>query len=173
MTLDPTVKTILAALLLILSIPAAFLFWKAPHVNLPASEKELITFSSQPLTMSPPKLHAVFSGLDCPIRATQKQLPVAGTGVKNFPPGPIPGSIATPPPAANTASVPVKPVQRDSFGSHPTISMIYSEGSTQTAIINGQALQEGSVLGSSKIIKIEKNRVLLRTAGKDIWLNMD
>ena len=51
--------------------------------------------------------------------------------------------------------------------------MLYCEGSIKTAIIDGQVLHEGSVLGSYQIVKIEKTRVLLKTAGKEIWLSID
>jgi hypothetical protein len=51
--------------------------------------------------------------------------------------------------------------------------MIYTEGYVKTAIIDGQVLHEGSFLGSSRIVAIEKSRVLMRTAGKEIWLSID
>jgi hypothetical protein len=170
MTIDATIKNILVALLLVIGIPTTFLFWKKPAVNLSTLEKELISFSSQPLTMSPPRSQTVFSALDFPVKVTSKQptqaTSVAGGMSKNFPPGPIPAENAG-------ATAPAKPVQPNSFGSHHVVSMIYSEGSTKTAIIDGHVLHDGSVLGKSQVIRIEKTRVLLRTAGKDLWLNID
>jgi hypothetical protein len=51
--------------------------------------------------------------------------------------------------------------------------MIYSEGDTNMAIIGGQILHEGSTFGSYQVVKIDKTRVLVRSAGKNLWLNMD
>jgi hypothetical protein len=51
--------------------------------------------------------------------------------------------------------------------------MVYSEGSIKTAIVDGHVLHEGSTLSKYLVVKIEKTRVLLRTAGKDIWLSID
>jgi hypothetical protein len=182
MNFDATIKNILVALLLVASIPTTFLFWKKPVPIMSASEKELIGFSSQPLTMSPPRSQTVFSALDFPVRITSKQpvqatqppqaapatqaAPVAGGTPKGFPPGPIP--------SANVgAEAPAKPVQPNSFGSKHVVSMIYSEGSVKTAVIDGNVLHEGSVFGKSQVVSIEKTRVLVRTAGKDIWLKID
>ena len=145
MTIDATIKNILVALLLVISIPTTYLFWKKPIVKLAASEKELISFSSQPLVMPPPRIQTIFSALDFPVRITSPQpaqptqptqaAPAAAATPKNFPPGPIP--------AANVvAATPSKPFQPNSFGSHPVVSMIYSEGSIKTAIIDGHVLHE-------------------------------
>jgi hypothetical protein len=41
------------------------------------------------------------------------------------------------------------------------------------AIIDGQVLREGSTFGNSLVVKIEKRRVLMRNAGKDLWLSFD
>ena len=171
MNLDSTMKTILVAVLLIISVPVTFLFWKIPATKLSAPEKELMKFTSQPLAMSPPRNQIVFSALDSPVRITPKNAaPVADTVPKGFPPGPIPAANA---PATIAPAAEPKPIQPDSFGSHPVISMVYSEGSVKMAVIDGQVLHEGSLLGKHKVIKIEKTRVLMRIAGKDIWLNID
>jgi hypothetical protein len=166
MTIDATLKTILMALLLVISVPVMFYFWKLPKSDLSASEKKLITFSTTPLEMSPPKPQVVYSALESPVKVISKQNPpFAGSAVKNVPSGLIPVTRAV-----STAS---RPALRNTFGSHPVVSMIYSEGSVKTAVINSQVLHEGSVFGSSRIITIEKNRVLMRSAGRDIWLSID
>lgn len=165
MNVDATMRTILVASLLVIVIPVTFFCWEMPSANLTATEKELINFSSQPLVISPPRPQATFSGLDCPVRVASKKQPAAGTGVKSLPFGPIP--------AANSATVPSKPGRRISFDSRPTVSMVYSEGSIKTAIIDGHVLHEGSFFGKYLLVKIEKTRVLMRTAGKDIWLSID
>ena len=166
MIVDSTMKTVLAATLFAIGFPTLFLFWKLPATKLSASEKELISFTNQPLAMSPLRPQTVFSGLDSPVKLIQhKQPPAAGTGSRIFPPGPIPD--------AHPARVASEPGRHNSFDSHPVVSMIYFEGSVKTAIINGQVLHEGSFLAGGQIIKIEKTRVLLRTSGKDIWLSID
>ena len=177
MTLSSSMKTILTALLLVISIPAGFFFWKMPAAKLSTTENELVNFSSTPLSLSSTRPQAIFSGLDYPVRVTPKQsapaasaeaakqTPPAATGTKSFPPGPIP--------AANVPVVVSRPIQRNSFDSQHVVSMIYSEGSIKTAIIDGQVVHEGTTLGASQIVAIEKTRVLIRTAGKDLWLNID
>jgi hypothetical protein len=177
MIITTAMKTIFAATLLLISIPAALYFWKMPAPKLSATEKDLINFSSPPLTLSSSKTQAIFSGLDYPVRITikqqaspvgpegNKQTPAVGAGIKSFPPGPIP--------AASVPALASKPFKRNSFGSKPVVSMIYSEGDIKTAIIDGQVLHEGSFVGGSQIVTIEKTRVLMRNAGKETWLSID
>ena len=177
MIISRAMKTILAATVLLISVPAAIFFWKMPAAKLSATEKELISFSSPPLALSSSRTQAIFSGLDYPFRITlkqqappagaevNKQTPSVGAGPKSFPPGPIP--------SGDLPAQASKPIKRNSFGSKPVVSMIYSEGYIKTAIIDGQVLHEGSFLGSSQVVTIEKSRVLMRTAGKEIWLSVD
>jgi hypothetical protein len=90
----------------------------------------------------------------------------SGSGGKNVTPsGRIPVGGTTP-----SAS---RPILRNTFGSHPVVSMIYTEGSEKIAIIDGQVLHEGSVFGGNRIVTIEKSRVRMKSAGRDIWLSID
>jgi hypothetical protein len=170
MTIDDTIKTIIIGTALGIIIPVTFLFWKAPKPILTAPEKELITFSTTPLEMSPPKSHIVYSALENPVRVTTKmQAPFAGSGGKSTALTPM-GTFSSgrnPSPAAS------RPILRNSFGSHPVVSMIYTEGPEKTAIIDGKVLHEGSVFASNRVVRIEKTRVLLRSAGRDIWLSIE
>lgn len=166
MTLDATVKTVLVATLLAIGIPGLFLSWSLPAPRLSATERELMNFSSKPLAMSPPSMQTVYPELQSPVRATSKpQTPVAGSMSRSFPPGKIP--------AASIAEDASKRRRGNSFDSHPVVSMIYTENSIKTAIIDGQVLHEGSVLRGNRIVKIEKTRVLMRAAGKDVWLKIE
>lgn len=162
MTLDPTLRTVLVALLAAVGIPVAFFFWKMPKATLTPAEKELSTFSNPPLVVLPPRPQASFSGQLSPVRISPPK-PAEG---KATPKG-IPSAGGSPPSASRTAAKARLP---NTFGGRHTVSMIYCAGSTKTAIVDGKVLHEGSPLGDDRIIKIEKTRVLLRSAGKDQWL---
>ena len=96
MIISTAMKTILAATVLLISIPAAFFFWKMPVAKLTATENELVNFASPPLTLSSTRTQAIFSGQDYPFRITlkqqappagsevNKQTPAVGTGIKSF-----------------------------------------------------------------------------------------
>jgi len=161
MTMDKTIAAMLLLPLIGLAIPAAVFFRKLPPTDLSASEKELAGFSSQQIAVSQPGRLAVYSGLECPLRP-----PIVPAGAKaasgNFPPGPIPPANAA---AARQKNRPAE--------YRPGVTMIYSDGRARMAIIDGHVLHEGASIGAGKVVKIEKTRVLLRTTGKDIWLNID
>jgi hypothetical protein len=165
MTFDKSIAAMLLIPVIGLVIPAAIFFSKLPDTGLTPSEKELMTFSNQPLVVFQPGHMAVYSGLECPLRppvvtkdATNK------ANATNFPPGSIPTPNAA---AALQKSPPVTTEKR------PDVSMIYSDGQARMAIIDGHVLHEGTAIGGSKVVKIEKTRVLLRTSGKDLWLNIN
>ena len=162
MTMDKTIAALLLVPLLGLAIPATLFFRKLPPANLSASEKELAGFSSQPVAVSQPGRLAVYSGLECPLRPPIVLGSAAKAADKNFPPGPIPLANAA---AARQKAGPAE--------YRPGVSMIYSDGRARMAIIDGHVLHEGASIGAGKVVKIEKTRVLLRTTGKDIWLNID
>ncbi len=163
MTIDKTIAAMLMIPLIGLAIPAAVFFRKMPPADLSGSEKELIAFSSQPVTVAQPGRLAVYSGLACPLRP-----PVVKDGAKaagqNFPPGPLP------PANADAARQKGRPAATDRL---PGLTMIYSDGQARMAIIDGHVLHEGASIGNHRVVKIEKQRVLLRTTGRDIWLTID
>lgn len=168
MTIDKTIAAMLLAPFIGLGIPAALLFWKMPAAGVTAAEKELINFSAQPVAVSQPGIQPVYSDLECPVRPpaakqAPKQAQGTGTGAQGFPPGPIPSLSVAAPPKERYASA----------GQLPTVSMIYSDSHARMAIIDGHVLREGASLGAVRIVRIEKTRVLVRTAGRDIWLNID
>ena len=158
-------RLIIVLLVLTACIPAALFFWEMPMAPSALPEKELMNFTDSLKAAIPPSPQASYAGLDCPVQPPPVKGPAVVTVAKSFPPGPIPEATAAAPAA--------KPQVRDSFHSSPNVSMIYCEGSTKTAIIDGQVLHEGSRLGKSLVVQIEKARVLLRTAGKDVWLNVE
>jgi hypothetical protein len=149
-------KSALIGSLLAIAVPGAWFFWKLPPQNLSPAEKELIAFTSPPLTIARPRQQSTFSGLDSPVRAAVIKPP------------PTPAAAGANPPARAW-----KPARRISFDSRPALSMIYCEGSIKTAIIDGHVLHEGSQLGKNRIERIERTRVLMRGSGKDIWLSID
>ncbi len=164
MTIDKTIALMLMGPVIGLVIPATVFFRKLPDTGLTPSEKELISFSSQPVSVSQPGRQAVFSGLECPIRPPIVKESASKATAKGFPPGPIPSSGTV---SAQTRSRAAATVHL------PSVTMIYSDGQSRMAIIDGHVLREGTSIASGKVIKIEKTRVLVRTSGKDIWLNID
>jgi hypothetical protein len=163
--LDKTIAAMLLVPVIGLVIPAAIFFRKLPDTGLTPTEKELMTFSNQPLVVSQPGRMAVYSGLECPLPPPAVTKDVTNkANTTNFPPGSIPTPNAA---AALQKNRPVTTVNL------PEVSMIYSDGQALIAIVDGHVLREGTGFGSSKVIKIEKTRVLLRTSGKDLWLNIN
>ena len=169
MTADKTIPIIFLTALFLFAMPAMLYFRKLPETELTPSEKVLIAFSNKPVTMlaSPPQ--ATFSGLDSPVKALKKPVKVTTmlhteTAKSQLPPN---NKDINPAGAA-----PDRRPHR-SLSSLPRVSMIYSEADTKMAVIGGEILQEGSTFGNYQIIKIEKTRVQIRSAGKVLWLNMD
>jgi hypothetical protein len=157
MTVDRTISTILLVSFLVIAIPVALFFRKLPNAELTPTEKELINFSNQPVVMSLPLPQAAFSELVSPVRVASP---------KN-------GNITAISGKPITARISVKNGLPPSLGSRPSVSMIYYEGSTRMAIVHDHVVHEGSVLDNGMIVKIEKTRVLMRKAGKDIWLTTE
>jgi peroxiredoxin len=51
--------------------------------------------------------------------------------------------------------------------------MIYNDGERRMAIINGNVLKEGDSAPNCTVMKIERNRVMIRTAGREQWLTIE
>lgn len=164
MTIDKTIAMILIIPIIGLVIPGTVFLRKPPSTGLSSSEKELIAFSSQPVSVLPPGQTVVFSGLECPIHPPVGACGSAKASPGSFPPGPIPSSGTAP---AGEKNRPITPAPM------PGVSMIYSDRQSKMAIIDGHVLHEGAAIGAGKVVKIEKTRVLFRTGGKDIWIHID
>lgn len=163
MTFDRTIAVLLMVPIIGLAIPGVLFFRKLPDTGLSPSERELISFSSQPVSVSQPGRLAVFSGQECPIHPPVVTKSDPKTGPKSFPPGPIP----SPGSAAQGQS---RPARTEAL---PSVTMIYSDGLSRMAIIDGHVLHEGAAAGTLRVLKIEKTRVRVRTSGKDLWLPID
>ena len=151
MKIDNNIIFTLAILCLVIIIPAVLFSRKLPTTELLPSEKMLLDFKSEPITVFEPRQQPAFSGSDCPVKAPPR-LPVVIT--KSLPPIEI-AKVQLPPRL-------------------PRVSLIYFEDdSTQKAIIGGNIMQVGSVVDHYKVLKIETTRVQIRSAGKDIWLNVN
>ena len=152
MKIDNNIIFTLTILCLVIIIPAALFFRKLPTTELLPSEKMLLNFSSEPITVFEPRQQPAFSGSDCPVKAPPRPPPVVIT--KSLPPIEI-AKVQLPPRL-------------------PRVSLIYFEDdSTKKAIIGGNIMQVGSVVDHYKVLKIETTRVQIRSAGKDIWLNVN
>lgn len=154
MTADKTVVSIVLTLFLVVAIPAMLLLRKLPDSELTPSEKELIGFSNPSVAISTPSPLITFTGRTCPV--TKPVKPDGYSKDKNLK---APSSI--------------KSIPSRSLGSLPVVSMIYYAGSTRMAIVDGHVVNEGSDLEGGVIIKIDKNQVLMRKAGKDLWLTTE
>ena len=165
MNSEKMVLTIVLTSILVIAIPAALFFRQPPDAVFSQSEKELMDFSNKPVVMTPPRSQSAFSGLDCPVKAIKKQEAAAPS---------LPAVVVkSPAPQKNAGSKPAEVLPRVLTPSLPKVSMIYSGSDSIMAIIDGQMLHEGSSFGRYQVVKIEKTRVQIRSAGKDIWLNVD
>ncbi len=161
MNFDRNIAAMLLAPLIGLAAPAAVYFWKMPAGGMTVTETQLMSFSSQPLVVSRRSPPPSYSGINSPIQPLAVQIQ-AQTPAATFPPGPIP-----------TASGVKQPEERANLFHTPSLSMIYSDGGSRMAIIDGHVLHEGSVVAGHTILKIEKTKVLARTAGKELWLSIE
>lgn len=165
MTIDKAIASMLLVPLLGLCIPAALYFRKLPDAGLTATEKELVAFASQAVSVTPPQRTGVYTALACPVEPPTVRTASATIPANAAPPSPR-GSVNSGAAAQHKEMTAV----RESL---PAVSMIYSDGPARLAIIGGHVLQEGSTIGAHRVIKIEKKRVLTRIGGKDIWTNID
>ncbi len=162
MTASNTIPTMLLILFLAIAIPSGLYLRKVPAPAITPAEAEVAKFTSQAVDMSLPQPPVVFSGLVSPVTAPHVK------------PETVPGEKPTGPAVALPAATKtVEPVPPLSLGSLPVVSMISYDGATRTAIVGNRVVTEGSELGGGKIVKIEENRVLMRKAGKNIWLTIE
>lgn len=162
MTANRIFPAMLLTAFLVISIPAGLYFRKPAAPVISPSEAELAKFTSQPADMSsPPPPPLIFSGLASPLT-----VPPAQPDVRS--------SEKT---ARTTTALPLttkkmQPIPPRSLGSLPVVSMISYDSETRTAIVDNRVVTEGSELGGGVIVKIEENRVLMRKAGKNLWLTI-
>lgn len=163
MTYVKTIPMLLVSAVLIISIPSWFYFRRPPAIAVVPVETELSKFTSQTVDVSSPQSQTRFSGLICPVSPPQN-------ASANSPGKPV---LPVPAPAQASAAGATGKVLPRSLSSLPVVSMISYDGSTRTAIINNQVVKEGSKLEGGVIVRIEEARVLMRKAGKDLWLTTD
>lgn len=161
MNFDRNIAAMLLAPLIGLAVPVTVFFWKMPPGELTRTETELLKFSSQQLVVLRPKAAPPYSGVQNPV-LPPKVKQATQTPAAAFPSGPIPsaGDIRQKPVPTSVAHI-------------PEVSMIYNDSGSKMAIINGHVLHEGSVIAGYTIVKIDKQRVLARTNGKEIWLSLE
>jgi hypothetical protein len=160
MKLDRNMAVLLLVPVIGLAVPVAVLFWKLPAGGLTTTEQEILRFSSQPLAVASLGAPPSYSGAENPVHT-----PRPGTVtplVTAFPPGPIPKAEGT-----RQAATPREGTTL------PYLSMIYSDGGVRMAVIDGHVLREGGAVNGHTVVKIDKTRVLTRTAGKELWLSID
>lgn len=132
------------------------LFWTAGariDAFLSPQEKRLLAFHSEPVPNLAERPVLDVKAIPCP-------LTVKMTSAKAvFPDTPL--THLSPPPSGK-AQVAEK-----------RISMILMNKTKKLAIIDGKLVNEGERLGDSRIVSIEKNRILLRNKKGNQWLNFE
>ena len=161
MNFDRNIAAMLLAPLIGLAVPVTVFFWKMPPGELTRTETELLKFSSQQLVVSRPTGARPYSGAQNPVLPPKPKQAIQ-TPAATFPPGPMPPAIGSKQNAVRASKPHV-----------PDISMIYNDSGSKIAIIDGHVLREGSVIAGYSIVKIDKQRVLARTNGKEIWLSLE
>jgi hypothetical protein len=161
MTPDRSIINIVLVSIIVMVLPAALYFRTLPEAELSATEKELMNFTFQPVASSSIRSQDSFSGLANPVKSTAIQNRNSS------------GRKVSIVPASKAVSRIIYKGQPRSLSSLPAVSMIYYADSTRMAIIDNHVVREGSSLEGAVIVRIEKNRVLMRKAGKDLWLTTE
>lgn len=138
---------VMAAVLFLLLSSVKF----APSLS--PAEKELAAFTCGTVPVVSKRQPVIAAGLESPIT-----IPAAAPVVqrKEFPREPL--SRMAPPPAQLPATV---------------VTLILVNNGKKMAVINGVVVKEGDIVDSSKVVKIEKNRVLLSDKKGSKWLKME
>lgn len=170
MKINRTITNILIVVAVLLTIPIVYLYWKMPVVKLSSSEKELISFNSSTVSMADVKPKTAFSGLEVPVKPLENIAPA-----EVLPDDKVLLSIPAAPVLKSNTTIKKMPATQQpiSQASLPTVSMVYSDGITMMAMIDGNVVREGMLFGTFKIIKIEQKRVLIRSNGKNVWLDVN
>ncbi|MDO9069858.1 MAG: hypothetical protein Q7W05_15575 [Deltaproteobacteria bacterium] len=152
--------TLLAGLL----IPLLLLFTlKLKPVTTP-QENELATFSYKPVSITAQTPPSVYAALECPVMPPPKKSAASpSTKIQGYPPVPL-SAFAQKRSAASA---------QKSRSAGIRLSMIYYDGERRMAIINGNVLKEGDSTPNGTVTKIERNRVMIRTAGREQWLTIE
>lgn len=157
MNSDKTIVAIAATTVVVLAVPLFLHFRTLPPAQLTAAEKELTTFTNQPVTMAAAPQPLTFSGKSCPVP----------------PPPKPPPAIVKAPLLSGFADKIRSTFAARTLSSKPVVSMIYYAGYTRMAIIDRHVVNEGAELDGGVVVTIEKTRVLWRKAGKDLWLTTE
>ena len=62
---------------------------------------------------------------------------------------------------------------QQSIAEERKLSLVFINGNRKMAIINGIVVREGDITGNSRVIKIEKNRVLLKDKLREEWVKIE
>jgi hypothetical protein len=121
--------------------------------SLSGTEKDMAAFSEGTVPVISKRQSVNAAILQSPIKIPSVQLSIK----KEFPGQPL-SQVAPPPPSPPPAAV---------------LTLILVNSSKKMAIINGIAVKEGEVINAGKVVKIEKNRVLLQNNKELRWLKVE
>ena len=132
---------------------AVFFFLRSVKFEpaLSGNEKDLAAFSVAAVPAISKRMPVTAAALQSPIKIAAVQL----TPKKEFPGQPL--SQVAPPPVSPPAAV---------------LTLILVNSSRKMAIINGTPVKEGDVINAGKVVKIEKDRVLLDYNKESRWLKI-
>lgn len=134
---------------------AAVLFFSRSVKFAPAlsgTEKDLAAFSVGAVPAISKRQPVTAAALQSPIKIPVVQLAVK----KEFPGQPL-SQVAPPPPSPPPSAV---------------VSLILVNSGRKMAIINGSPVKEGDVINAGRVVKIEKDRVLLEYNKESRWLKV-
>lgn len=161
LNLDKYFIPLLAAPFVLMALIAGVVFMVTFKPALTQHDREVMAFKFEQPAIAEKKT-AVPSVLASPVRVVtgQKQeFPIHPLTQLAPPPETVPSKQATPPVA------PVAPV------THPAkVSFILINERGKMAIVNGQVVHEGDVLGKRRIGEIRRDRVSLRSTEGEKWL---
>ncbi len=124
--------------------------------SLSGAERQLAAFTAGTVPAIIRREPVTASALDSPIKIPSVQ----NSRNKSFPGESL--SQLAPPPGMTNLPLPKADV----------VSLIVVNNENRMAIINGQVVKEGDKIGSRVVVKIEKNRVLLKDKTESKWLTI-
>lgn len=121
--------------------------------SLSGAEKELSAFSFDAVKAVVTRQPAAVTAADSPI-----EIPRTTVAKKSFPGMPLSQIAPQHPPAVRVKE---------------SVTFILTKKDRKMAIINGIVVKEGDMINGGKVVKIQKNRVLLQDGEGDRWLSID
>ncbi len=148
---DRKVYTLLIAIALGVVVGVAVMNQLSFSLSLSPQEQRLLAFHREGQAAIVERKDVAMAGTRCPISFV-----------------PLPDHVASL--AALSESM---PRNEETAAIHPKVSMILVNPSNRMAVVDGRLVSEGDQLGLARVVKIERNRVLLHNKKGEIWLTFE